>query len=648
MIDRILNGKYKLIAKIGEGGMANVYKAISIPDGMYVAVKILKPEYSNDNEFIRRFKAEAKAAASLDHPNIVAIRDVGMEEDIHYIVMEYVEGITLKEYISRKGILLWSEAAEIAIQICSALQEAHDHGIVHRDIKPHNILYTEEKTAKVTDFGIARAASVATITMAGSTIGSVHYFSPEQARGGFTDEKSDIYSLGITLYEMVTGRVPFEGENLVSVALKHLQAEPMEPSKMFDSIPASMNDIIMKAIKKDPRLRYSSAGEMLSDLRRVIVEPRISFVKFIKPQDLGDTVRLDNIPAEGPQTGNGGAELLAKSKGNKRKNKKMKDSTMIWIIAVVCILIMLGGAGITLATILGTGKDRGESFTLSNYVGMSYQEVMDELDEKYQVTAKVIYKFDERYEDGKIIAQNPAAGKKIRMGGFTEVELTVSQGEQRVKIPQLSFADYRDGEARLTELGLVPVIYDEFNATVSPNMVTRTYPAANKSVKAGAQVILYRSRGAESRSIRVPNLIGKTLDEAKRELEKLKLKTGDILPSDGDKQYIEDQFPAAGEEAWENSKVNLYLKKLPQATPVPQIRTDSLVIELDEDEKYDENVDLKITILFPEVSVPLIYKEETVARSKFPLTTEVNFTNRAGTVVTVELDGKKVLQRVYN
>ena len=231
MIGQILGNRYELIEKIGGGGMALVYKARCKLLNRFVAVKVLRPDFTNDEEFIKRFKIEAQAAASLSHPNIVSIYDVGNEGDIHYIVMEYIDGATLKEYLEEKGALDWKEAVNISIQICLAIKHAHENNIVHRDIKPHNILFTKDGMVKVTDFGIARAVTSSTITMVGGTIGSVHYFSPEQARGGFTDEKSDIYSLGIVLYELLTGRLPFNGDTPVSVAIKHIQEEPEEAYK---------------------------------------------------------------------------------------------------------------------------------------------------------------------------------------------------------------------------------------------------------------------------------------------------------------------------------------------------------------------------------------------------------------------------------
>jgi len=279
LLGRILGERYELIEKIGSGGMAIVYKAKCHLLKRHVAVKILRPELVEDESFVARFKRESLAAASLSHPNIVNIYDVGEENGVYYIVMEYVNGKTLKEYIREKERLEWEEAVRIAAQICSALKHAHKNGIVHRDIKPQNILISEDGTVKVADFGIARAVSSATVTIAGANVmGSVHYFSPEQARGGYVDEKSDIYSLGIVLYEMVTGNVPFEGDTAISVALKHIQERVKPPWELNPSIPKSLNDVIEKATEKDQAGRYQTAGEMLRDLQRVLRDPEGNFV----------------------------------------------------------------------------------------------------------------------------------------------------------------------------------------------------------------------------------------------------------------------------------------------------------------------------------------------------------------------------------
>ena len=280
MLGKILGGRYELLEKTGGGGMAVVYKAKCHLLNRYVAVKILRPDLVENEEFVERFKRESQSAASLSHPNIVNMYDVGQENDIHYIVMEYVDGMTLKDYIRRKGRLSSEEAVRIACQICAGLHHAHENNIVHRDIKPQNILINKEGIAKVADFGIARAVTSSTVTMAGANvIGSVHYFSPEQARGGYVDKKSDIYSLGIVLYEMVTGVVPFEGDSAISVALKHIQEKVIPPVEINPNIPRSIQIIIERAIEKELKNRYDNAAEMLDDLNRALEEPDGAYVR---------------------------------------------------------------------------------------------------------------------------------------------------------------------------------------------------------------------------------------------------------------------------------------------------------------------------------------------------------------------------------
>ena len=273
MIGMILGNRYEIIKEIGSGGMANVYLAQCRLLNRYVAVKVLKSEFVNDQEFLARFNKEAQAAAAISSPNIVGVHDVGHDGDTHYIVMEYVEGQTLKEYIDENGMLSWQETVEYATQICSALDKAHKNNIVHRDIKPQNIIITNDGVLKVTDFGIARASSNETLNVGESTMGSVHYFSPEQARGGYTDAKSDLYSLGVVMYEMVTGILPFTGETPIAIAIKHMQQKPISPKEFNISVPLAVEAIILKAMSKEQSLRYQSAAEMLADLHKVFNEP---------------------------------------------------------------------------------------------------------------------------------------------------------------------------------------------------------------------------------------------------------------------------------------------------------------------------------------------------------------------------------------
>ena len=341
LIGKMLDNRYEILEKIGNGGMATVFKAKCHVLNRFVAVKILRDEFTTDSEFIKRFNSEAQSAASLTHPNIVSIYDVGNEDNLYYIVMELIQGKTLKEIINEDGKLPWKWSVNIAIQIASALETAHKNNIIHRDIKPHNIIITEDGMAKVTDFGIAKAVSNSTITAFGTTIGSVHYFSPEHARGGYTDAKSDLYSLGVVMYEMLTGKVPFDADTPVSIALKHMQEEPKAPKELNEKIPVAVNDIILKSMRKDTNLRYQNAASMLSDLKRALKDPEGNFVDNQDYEENMPTqkISIKDIEEEAKKT---------ETNRNKKENKfigfiKKHKGVSIFIALVLLFALSLGG-----------------------------------------------------------------------------------------------------------------------------------------------------------------------------------------------------------------------------------------------------------------------------------------------------------------
>src|SRR5574344_500738 len=338
VIGKIIGNRYEILQEAGNGGMANVYKAKDHILNRMVAVKVLKDEYTTDADFIKRFNTEAQSAASLSHPNIVSIYDVGHEEEnnLYYIVMELIKGKTLKEIINKDGAISWKWAVNIAMQIASALELAHKSGIVHRDIKPHNIIITEDGVAKVTDFGIAKAVSNSTMTAFGTTIGSVHYFSPEQARGSVTDAKSDLYSLGVVMYEMLTGKVPFDADTPVSVALKHMQEDPVPPIEVNDEIPQAVNDIVLKAMQKEPINRYQSATEMLADLGKALKDPDGDFV-IIENKDGGYTRVMQAVTDD--QLNNNKKPTAKGIKGYLQKHPKAKVPLFILALIILFILV---------------------------------------------------------------------------------------------------------------------------------------------------------------------------------------------------------------------------------------------------------------------------------------------------------------------
>lgn len=552
MEGKVLGNRYELIEKIGGGGMALVYKAKCRLLNRFVAVKILRPEFTNDEEFVKRFRVEAQAAASLSHPNIVSIYDVGQENSIHYLVMEYIDGITLKDYISQNRSLQWREAVNIAIQICSAIEQAHKKHIVHRDIKPHNIMLTKDGIAKVTDFGIARAVSSSTITMVGSTIGSVHYFSPEQARGGFVDEKSDLYSLGIALYEMVTGKVPFDGETPVAVALKHIQDDPEQPVNIDSDIPASVNNIIMKAIRKEQNTRYQNASELLSDLQRALKDPNGKFVNEVDPEE-EPTRKIQAI---------GDDDIKRKSAANVKegkKNEKHRDRFTVWLAVIVSVIIMGVFVYIGYRLVMPSILPSQNNFVTENYVGRNFYEVKQELEtSKISVTEKRV--FDDSVEKDIIMSQNVAPGQPVKPGGATFIELVVSDGPKLVKIPDFKKVDYRTVEAELKALGLLVRIEEEFTETVGNNLVIRTDPEDGEEVKPGATVTVVKSKGPELKQVIVPDLIGKTRGEVQILLDNTNLKIGKIYPEDvvSNIAKVIKQYPAAGNTVEEGTAVEIH------------------------------------------------------------------------------------------
>jgi serine/threonine protein kinase len=571
MEGQILGNRYLLLEKIGGGGMAVVYKAKCTLLNRFVAVKILRPEFTNDEEFVKRFKVEAQAVASLSHPNVVSIYDVGHHDDVHYIVMEYVDGMTLKDYLNKHGALNWQDAVKITIQICSAIEHAHKNNIVHRDIKPHNILLTKEGIAKVTDFGIARAVTSSTITMVGSTIGSVHYFSPEQARGGFIDEKSDLYSLGIALYEMVTGRVPFDGDTPVAVALKHIQEMPVEPHKLVPGLPYGVNEIIMKAIQKEQNLRYQSATAMLNDLNRVLVTPQGGFVghesvssqstirmKSVNSQNMDSTVRVNTQHPN--NSGN--------RKYESEKEKKKTNTTTYWLAGIASALVI--AVSLFIAISLLTKGPADETFKMENYYGEKYDDVKDELEAKgFKVTAK--FEDNDSVAKGIIVDQSIEPGSEYKNGSYSPLELTVSNGPKTVKVPDVTERDYRDAQNELDSLEIKFKVEEEESEDVEKDFVIRTEPKAGEEITPDTVVVVYVSKGTEVKMTKVPNLVGKTEIDAQRLLSDAKLALGKVLPDGVTKGIVYKQAPEAYSDLAPGESVTIWLTPSEESqTPADQ------------------------------------------------------------------------------
>ncbi len=584
---RLIGNRYEILEKIGNGGMATVYKARCHVLNRNVAVKVLKEEFTTDAEFVKRFNIEAQAAASLTHPNIVSIYDVGSEGEIHYIVMELVQGKTLKEIITDEGILPWKWTVNIAIQIASALEIAHRNNIVHRDIKPHNIIITEDGTAKVTDFGIAKAVSNSTITSFGTTIGSVHYFSPEHARGGYTDAKSDLYSLGVVMYEMLTGKVPFDADTPVSVALKHMQENAEEPKKLNPTIPDSINKIIMKAMQKEPNLRYTSATEMLSDLKESIKNPNGNFVVMNKMNVDEPTQKVD--VEEG------------KEKRDKKQGPLKKKWVKVLIAILICILVFIGAMFGTLKLLTG---NRVKQVQIPSLVGITLDEAKAKLDElglKYEITEEFS---PEGKEAGIILSQLPKYQDNYQINETEVMQLVVSKGLEMVTVPKVAGEKKEDGIQMLEDANLKVEITEETNDKIQEGVIIKQEPAANEEVAKDSTVKIYVSLGRGIKEVTVPYVIGKSEEEARKELEAAGLTVGtiryetDTTKSNG---VVLKQGIDADKVVDEKTAVTLTVNKL------EEIKTGTVNINLKSLLGYKEKVDEDGVAVEPE-SVEVVVK----------------------------------------
>ena len=494
--------------------MATVYKAQDKVLKRFVAVKVLREEFTTDEEFIRRFNTEAQAAASLTHQNIVSIYDVGMEDNIYYIVMELIQGKTLKQIIDEDGVLPWKWSLNIAIQIASALEVAHRNNIIHRDIKPHNIIITEDGIAKVTDFGIAKAVSNSTITAFGTTIGSVHYFSPEHARGGYTDAKSDLYSLGVVMYEMLTGRVPFDADTPVSIALKHMQEKPVEPIKLNPSIPYSVNKIIMKAMEKDLNLRYQSATEMLKDLHMALKDPQGDFVKT-SSNEMAYTQRIDTIPEEEYKNKETNTQ---KGENTKKKKdgffKKHPAAKYIIIVLLIILIPVIGFFGTQAILSAGRGKD----VQIPDFVNMTREEA-ETAAEEANLQLDITEEFSSEVEAGKIASQDPPYSEGYLVKEESTVKLVLSKGENIKIVPDVVGKTQAEAEEEIRAEELEVESIQEVSSKVQAGYVIRQEPEGEEELNAGETVKIYVSTGVKQ--ITMEHVIGQKEADAEKTLTDL-------------------------------------------------------------------------------------------------------------------------------
>ena len=507
---KLLGNRYEIIEKIGNGGMATVYKATDKVLKRNVAVKILRDEFTTDDEFIKRFEVEAQSAARLTHPNIVSIYDVGVDGNLYYIVMELIQGKTLKEIIIKeKGPLPWKWSINVSIQIASALEMAHRNNIIHRDIKPHNIIITEDGVAKVTDFGIAKAVSNSTITAFGTTIGSVHYFSPEHARGGFTDAKSDLYSLGVVMYEMVTGRVPFDADTPVSVALKHMQEEPVEPIELNPNLPIAVNKIIMRALQKDTTLRYQTASEMLVDLKKSLKDPEGDFVEELEYDPTAKTQVIDtNAYRDNKQTKNSSGKKDGKFKTFVKTHKGLS----MFIGLLLLFVLSLGG------TMLVLNLTNPPEVAMPNVVGLSKEEAQKEIENvklKFEIEKE---EYNKDVPEGFIISQDPTYMEKFnKVKQGSTVKVVVSKGEEKTTVPKVVGMEKDKAVKALEDAKLKVEIVEESSKKVQEGYVISQETSPDTEAFAGDTIKIHVSTGVEKAT--VPDVIGKSQADAKKTLE---------------------------------------------------------------------------------------------------------------------------------
>lgn len=524
MSSRLLAGRYELIEKIGEGGMAIVYKAKCRLLNRYVAIKILRPEFTKDEQFVENFRRESQAAAGLSHPNIVSVYDVGQEGNIHFIVMELVEGKTLSELIEEKGRLDYKEAINITRQVASALSLAHKNQIVHRDIKPHNILITNTGVAKLADFGIAKAVSASTIIGGNNKVmGSVHYFSPEQARGAYVDERSDIYSLGIVLYEMLTGKVPFDGDNPISIALMHIN-DPMPPvSAEVPGIPPQLEKIIMKATDKYQTNRYRTADEMIEDLDNIEFITKVMGQKaFTIAGEEEKEQPAVSVHPERERTHRKSEPAGNTEESDKTLERANKISTG-FIIGAVAVLVIAGIIG--LGALLGWFSGDSEEIKVPNFVGRTFEEAQALAQETGLEIARGEDVYSPDQEEGKITSQNPTADSVVSPGKL--ITVYVSKGKKDGVVPKIVGMDYKGASEYLKTFGFELGIVKTESSTLPENVIIEQSVEEGSTASKGTKIDVTVSDGKGKETVKMPNLIGKTPDEANAIIDTEGLKLGD-------------------------------------------------------------------------------------------------------------------------
>lgn len=561
-IGKRLDGRYEIHELLGVGGMAYVYKAYDNIEKRWVAIKILKEELAGNSDFLRRFRNESKAIAVLSHPNIVKVYDVSFGDRIQYIVMEYIDGITLKQYIEQQGEIKWREALYFTVQILRALQHAHEKGIIHRDIKPQNIMLLEDGTIKVTDFGIARFSQAETQTMTDKAIGSVHYIAPEQARGGYINDKADIYSVGVMLYEMLTGQLPFVADNAVSVAIMQMQAEPTPPSRINPSIPKGLEEITMHAMEKNPAQRFPSAADMLEDVERFRRNPEIVFHygEQVDRAYAGTSADIyGNVQQNAaPQKYNDNYEYeeeYVRSQNGARASNIIKG-----IVAAVIVFALVAGGifGWRYLQNLTTSTNKtSDEIILPNFVGMIYDIDIKDNPDYADFTFEITYGNVPSKQPGEVLNQNPVASMPVKKG--KTVLLTVNGEAEQVVVEDVKGYEKQDAYDALKALNLSPKMQAVADDDTAVGYVVKTDPAAGSTVSTGTTVTIYVSSGPSTESAVIPNIVGYQYSTAKEELEA----AGFVVTAEYDDESDKDEntvlsvSPNEGEKAKKGSVVTV-------------------------------------------------------------------------------------------
>lgn len=616
MLSRTLGKRYEIVELIGRGGMAYVYKARDLKLNRYVAVKVLREEYTENEQFIKKFDRESQAVACLSHPNIVGVYDVGVQDNIYYIIMEYVDGITLKQYLMRKGRLDYTEATRFVMDISNALRCAHENKIIHRDIKPHNILLTRDLVPKVADFGIARAITSSTVTMTNQTMGSVHYISPEQAKGGFVDERSDLYSLGILYYELLTGKLPFDEENTVTIAIKHIQEEIVPPKLLEPKIPERVNQIVVKLTQKKPDERYQNTDELTEDLEAVL--ENLSFAT-------GDGNHLGNdthIIREGlfhvENTGSHATvradeeeeddEYYYETPKETAARKKKRKIILVSVFAAVAI-VAIG--------VMAFAFFSGKTVEVPDVKGKTATEAKSTLEKLNLVLEieKEVYNAD--VEAGQIITQNPESGKELQSG--KTVKVTVSKGVKTGTVPSvIGLSETEAVKAIEAANFVVGEIKREYNSSYNADIVFQMNPSGNSTANEGTKVTIYVSKGEDL--VTVPSVIGQTEADAKSTITNAGLTVGTITyetSSDYSKGMVMKQSPTDGNQVAKGADVAIVVSS-------GKVSTQKLTIDLSEyiQTTPAKSVKVKVVLTAADKTETLIYEGTNMSDDVFSVNVE--------------------------